>query len=166
MWLSRVLNAFKSEPIVKKHTNEFTGIVKETLDSKWSRRKVKMMTQHYYGRNRNCYRLAVVKMQWNLKRVTKSRSAARKDFQELCDLRIEGGGKELHYNPLNMRETLARLNIGLNRKVLANLAIWEPRSFRSIVGLCAHKESMPEEEGGMDKPPAGPGIKVITKGQL
>ena len=105
-------------------------------------------------------------MQWNLKRVTKSRQAARKDFKELCELRIEAGSKELHYNPFDMRETLARLNIGLNRKVLANMAIWEPRSFRSIIGLCAHKESLPEHEGGMGKPPMGPGTKVITRNQL
>ena len=166
MWFSRVLNAIKKEPFIKKHSNEYTGFFKEPLDNSWGRRKVKMMTQHFYGRSRNCYRLSNLKMEWNLKRVTKSRKAAREDFKELCELRIEAGAKELHYNPLYMREALARLHIGLNRKVLANLAIWEPRTFRSIVGLCAHKEALPEHEGGLDKPPAGPGTKVISRGHL
>merc|ERR1712018_372511 len=110
--------------------------------------------------------LASRQLQKGLEHVTKNRELSRKDFRELCDLRIEAGAKDLHYDPFYMRDTLARLHIGLNTKVLANLAIWEPRSFRSIVGLCAHKESMPEHEGGMGKPLAGPGIKVISKGQL
>ena len=43
--------------------------------------------------------------------------------------------------------TLARSNIALNCKVLANMAIWEPRSFTSIIGLCAHKEKLAKETG-------------------
>ena len=68
----------------------------------------------------------------SLERSTKARRAGREDFQELCDLRIEAASKEIHYDAIDMRETLARLHIGLNRKVLSNLAVYEPRSFRSI----------------------------------
>ena len=39
----------------------------------------------------------------SLERSTKARSAARNDFQELCDLRIEAASKELHYDPIDMR---------------------------------------------------------------
>ena len=168
MWLTRVLQAVKThDPIVKKHSNEFTGIFKEKIDHiSWNRRRFKMMNAHMYGRNRNCYKIGISVMHKNLQRLSGQRKAYRKDFQELCDLRIESSGKELHYNDFSMRETLARLHIGLNRKVLANLAIWEPRTFRSIVGLCAHKESLPEDQGGLDKPKSGPGTEVISRGRL
>ena len=130
---------------------------------------------------RNCYMLASRQLQKGLEHVTKNRELSRKDFRELCDLRIEAGAKDLHYDPFYMRDTLARLHIGLNTKVLANLAIWEPRSFRSIVGLCAHKESKfdePQKEIksgsalSCDYPDKrgpyvpGPGTKVIDRGLL
>ena len=102
----------------------------------------------------------------SLERSTKARSAARNDFQELCDLRIEAASKELHYDPIDMRETLARLHIGLNRKVLTNLAVYEPRTFRSIAAVCAHKESLPEEDGGLGKKNPGPGTEIISKGHI
>ena len=167
MFFTRILNAIK----IPKHTNEFTGIVKESPDRKWGRRKIKMMSAHYYGRHRNCYRLASRKMKTSLDFVTKNRELARRDFKELCDLRIQAGATENHYNTFFMRETLARLNIGLNRKVLANLAMWEPRSFRSIIGLCAHKENLAKEAGELESPypldptkaTVGPGTKVIDR---
>ena len=170
MWLTRVLNIVRTqEPIIKKHTNEYTGFqVANDMknDKSWGRRKVKMMTAHLYGRPRNCHRLAHSKMVVNLNRSMKGRAEARKDFKELCDLRIEAASKEIHYDPIDMRETLARLHIGLNRKVLTNLAIWEPRTFRSIAALCAYKENMPVEDGGLNKDKAGPGTEVISRGHL
>ena len=39
----------------------------------------------------------------SLERSTKARGAAREDFRELCDLRIEAASKEVHYDPINMR---------------------------------------------------------------
>ena len=72
MWLTRVLNIVRvNEPIIKNHTNEITGVIPQKLDKAWGRRKVKMMTAHLYGRQRNCYRLAVIKMGNYLRRTTK-----------------------------------------------------------------------------------------------
>ena len=75
MFFTRVLN------VIKKHTNEFTGFVKESPDRKWGRRKVKMMTAHYYGRGRNCYRLAIRQMNKGLEHHTKNRALSRQDFR-------------------------------------------------------------------------------------
>ena len=115
---------------------------------------------------RNCYRLAHRKMLKGLERSTAIRAEARTDFKELCDLRIEAAAKEVHYDPVDMRETLSRLHIGLNRKVLSSLAIWEPRTFRSIAAVCAHKENLPEDEGGLGKNESGPGTEVISRSNL
>merc|ERR1712038_289470 len=63
--------------------------------------------------------LASRQLQKGLEHVTKNRELSRKDFRELCDLRIEAGAKELHYDSFYMRDTLARLHVGLNTKILA-----------------------------------------------
>jgi large subunit ribosomal protein L20 len=38
-----------------------------------------------------------------------------------------------------MKEALARSNVLLNRQSLANLAIWEPRTFKAINTIAAEK---------------------------
>ena len=65
-----------------------------------------------------------------------------------------------------MADALARSHIHLNRKVLANLAIWEPRSFRAIAAIAAFKENQPTDKGGHAANHPGPGIDVITGGKL
>merc|ERR1711936_1241693 len=97
MYFTRVLN------VVRKHTNEFTGIIKDSPDRAYGRRKIKMMTGHYYGRGRNCYMLASRQLQKGLEHATKNRALSRKDFRELCDLRIEAGAKELHYEAVRQK---------------------------------------------------------------
>ncbi|XP_040575314.1 large ribosomal subunit protein bL20 [Lepeophtheirus salmonis] len=135
----------------KDHTDPFFGKRLDFgKDTYWRRRKVLMLTSHYYGRRRNCFSIAIRGLLKAMQYVTKSGRLRTKNFKELSDSRIEGSSAELNYNAWNMRETLSRLNIGLNRKVIVNLAVYEPRSFRSIVDLCSHKESQPKSIGGMD----------------
>ena len=72
----------------------------------------------------------------------------------------------IRYNAYNLHDTLARCHIQLNRKVLANMAIWEPRTFRSIAAIAAFKENQPYSEGGYQANQPGPGIDVHTDGKL
>ena len=65
-----------------------------------------------------------------------------------------------------MQEALARSHIHLNRKVLANLAIWEPRTFRSIAGIAAFKENQSASEGGLQASHPGPRVDIVSGGKL
>ena len=47
-----------------------------------------------------------------------------------------------------------------------NLAIWEPRSFRSVVAVTAFKENQSFDEGGLQANHPGPGVDVIPEGKL
>ncbi|CAB4070196.1 RP-L20 [Lepeophtheirus salmonis] len=112
----------------KDHTDPFFGKRLDFgKDTYWRRRKVLMLTSHYYGRRRNCFSIAIRGLLKAMQYVTKSGRLRTKNFKELSDSRIEGSSAELNYNAWNMRETLSRLNIGLNRK-----------------------ESQPKSIGGMD----------------
>ncbi len=46
-------------------------------------------------------------------------------------LGIDAGAAELSYDAWHLKESLHRCHVQLNTKVLANMAIWEPRTFRS-----------------------------------
>ena len=56
---------------------------------------------------------------------------------DLLDCRLEGVGvgNTLNYNTWHMRESLSRTGILLDRHMLANLAITEPRTFMAIAAI-------------------------------
>lgn len=73
-------------------------------------------------------------------------------YFQLQERRLEAAAHEHGINFEVLKEGLTRCNILLNRKVLADLAIWEPRSFKSLTDIaCArakqdHLRRMPYVE--------------------
>ena len=49
-------------------------------------------------------------------------------------------------------------------QVLAELAIWEPRTFRSVVTVAADRAMRPREEGGLGMGPCGPEGTTVNVG--
>jgi large subunit ribosomal protein L20 len=97
---------------------------------------------------------------------TVNRKVKKRDFRELCEARIEAGAAEHSYNAWYLKESLHRCHIQLNTKVLANMAIWEPRTFRSVVAVAANKSMQQPQHGGLGLPHCGPATEVITRGKL
>jgi len=172
VFLTRFLfvRAAKTGPqVMKEHTDKWLGQQRITSDRFWKKRQTLMLTQAAYGRRRNCYTIASRYLMHCMKKVTEGRELFRRDFQSLCDHRIESAAYEHGYNAYNIRDALSRQNVSLNRKVLANLAIWEPRTFRAISALGARKENQILEEGGggrMDQRQVGPGVEIIDRGKF
>ena len=80
---------------------------------------------------------------------------------------LAAGTHELGFDGWRLRDALTRSHLHLSDKMLAELAAWEPRSFRSVIGIAAHKASTAEEEGGMGMPACGPGTMVhVEKDKL
>jgi len=59
---------------------------------------------------------------------------------------------------------MARCHIALDRKTLANLAIWEPRTFKSLTQIASAKLRQDPVKGLNDIGPVPTG--VITRGML
>ena len=149
-----------------KHTNQFFGKPQIGPDRFWGRRKAKMMSAHFYGRPRNCYRLSI---RVNLKQMEKSqenRKLVKRDAKDLWDCRIEGVANTLNYNTWHMRESLSRSGILLDRHMLANLAITEPRTFRAVTAIAANKTSQSTEDGGLGLHSMGPGPEIDIIGKI
>lgn len=59
-------------------------------------------------------------------------------YFQLWEQRLEAATQQHGISFSTFRESLTRCNILLNRKVLTDLAIWEPRSFKSLTDIaCA-----------------------------
>ena len=151
---------------IAKHSNQFFGRPTIHPDKYWSRRRMKMMTAHFYGRSRNCYKLA---LRFNIsafKTAMKLRHNKKKDAITLWDSRIQGVSDTLNYDSWYMREALARSGVYLDRHVISTLGLTEPRSMRCLVSIAAQKTSQAGREGGLGVVGAGPGPDIKTVGTL
>ncbi|GFG34656.1 hypothetical protein Cfor_03070, partial [Coptotermes formosanus] len=99
-------------------------------DEFWKKRRILKLSAHFYGRARNCYSIAVRAVHRALVFATKGRKLKKQDMAALWETRITAGCEEHNMTYPLFREGLARCNILLNRKTLADLAIWEPRTFK------------------------------------
>ncbi|XP_071578724.1 large ribosomal subunit protein bL20m [Temnothorax nylanderi] len=107
-------------------------------DEFWRKRKIFKLAAHYIGRKRNCYSIAIRNVHRALTYCTRGRKLKKEDMKELREQRLEAATSEHGINFATLKEGLTRCNILLNRKSLADLAIWEPRSFKAITDIsCA-----------------------------
>ena len=165
MWLTRQL--FYRE-VWKLHTDRYLGTPLKSTDRYWRKRVTLMQAGHFEGRRRNCFSVALRHNWMVLGKLTRIRRDFRRDFKELCDARVKAAAYEHGYDSKNMQDVLSRSYIGINRKNLANMAIWEPRTFRAISAICARKENLVHEREGMTNSSyqEGPGVEIIDRGKF
>lgn len=101
--------------------------------SKKSHKKVLKLAKGFRGRAKNCFRVAIEKVEKALRYAYRDRRARKRDFRALWIQRINAAARlnGLVYSQLINGLNLA--NIELDRKVLADLAVREPDSFAAIV---------------------------------
>nr|CAG4642161.1 EOG090X0H9C [Eurycercus lamellatus] len=133
-------------------------------DNFWKRRQIFKMTSHYYGRKRNCYSIAIRLCQRALVYSTKGRKLKKADLKELWEQRIQAGCEELGTSCEALARGLARCHIALDRRIISDLAIWEPRTFKSLTQIATAKLKQDPVKGlnNIGLPPTG----VITRGML
>ncbi|XP_059082686.1 large ribosomal subunit protein bL20-like [Tigriopus californicus] len=148
------------------YASEFWGYDMPTKSKAVPRRKMFLMAAHFYLRRRTSAKLAQNAIAKSLERATKARPQKRKDFHSLNNARVEAGLEELNFDHWYWTEALVRSHIHLDANMCANLAIYEPRTFRALTGIASHKVMTPQNQGGMGLPVCGPGIHVVSKGQI
>nr|BAN21101.1 mitochondrial ribosomal protein L20 [Riptortus pedestris] len=134
-------------------------------DEFWRKRKIFKLAAHFYGRKRNCYSIAIRYVHRALQYATKGRKLKKEDMANLWDTRVSAGCEEHGVSYPLLREGLARSNILLNRKVLADLAIWEPYSFKALTQVAWTKMREDDDAASKelkDTPPSN----VVTRGLL
>lgn len=120
-------------------------------DEFWRKRKIFRLAAHYIGRRRNCYSIAVRNVHRALVYATKARRLKKQDMKELWDTRITAACEQHNLTEFSFREGLERSNILLDRKVLADLACWEPRTFESLAAVAKQKLEYDGFIDGADK---------------
>ena len=110
--------------------------VKRGVTSHAKHKKVLEAAKGYRGRRKNTIKTAKAAVDRAMQYATRDRRAKKRNFRALWIQRINAAvrdvtGGELTY--ARFIDLLAKAGIAIDRKVLSNLAISEPASFKAIV---------------------------------
>lgn len=97
------------------------------------RRKVLDMTKGYKGKRKNCYRIAKQSLLKALRHHFVSRKLRKREFRRLWIIRIGAAVRPYGFNYSRFMGALRKAGVGLNRKILAELAIRDPQAFEKVV---------------------------------
>lgn len=101
--------------------------------SRARRKKVLKAAKGYWGRRKNVWTVAKNAVEKGLQYSYRDRKAKKRDFRKLWIQRINAGVREYGMSYSQFMGAVKAANIDLNRKVLADLAMNHPESFKAIV---------------------------------
>lgn len=107
--------------------------VKRGVTGKARHKKILKMAKGYRGRSKNCFRVAIEKVEKGLQYAYRDRRNKKRDFRKLWIQRINAGVREHGLVYSQFINGLNKAGITLDRKVLSDLAVREPEAFKVIV---------------------------------
>jgi large subunit ribosomal protein L20 len=107
--------------------------VKRGVTKRARHKKILKMAKGYRGRAKNCYRIAIEKVEKALQYAYRDRRNKKRDIRALWIQRINAAVREHGLIYSKFINGLKNAQIDLDRKVLSDLAIREPETFTKIV---------------------------------
>ncbi|MFC3197501.1 50S ribosomal protein L20 [Parapedobacter deserti] len=101
--------------------------------SRRRRKKILKMAKGYYGARSKVYTVAKNTVEKGLQYAYRDRKTKKREFRALWIQRINAGAREHGISYSQLMGKLNAKNIGLNRKVLADLAMNHPEAFKAVV---------------------------------
>ncbi len=107
--------------------------VKRGVTKKARHKKILKMAKGYRGRAKNCFRIAIEKVEKALQYAYRDRKVKKRDFRALWIQRINAAVRNEGMVYSRFINGLKLAKIDMDRKILADLAVKEPELFKSIV---------------------------------
>ena len=101
--------------------------------SRRRRKKILKLARGYYGSRSKVYTIAKNTVEKGLQYAYRDRKNKKREFRALWIQRINAGVRHHGLSYSQFMGKLTKSGIGLNRKVLADLAMNEPEAFKAIV---------------------------------
>jgi large subunit ribosomal protein L20 len=96
-------------------------------------KKVLKLAKGYRGRSKNCYRVAIEKVEKGLQYAYRDRRNKKRDFRALWIQRINAGAREHGLVYSQFIGGLAKAGIEVDRKILADMAVNNAEGFAHLV---------------------------------
>ncbi|RZJ83612.1 MAG: 50S ribosomal protein L20 [Chryseobacterium sp.] len=103
--------------------------------SRRRRKKVLNMAKGYWGSRSKVFTIAKNTVEKGLQYAYRDRKVKKREFRGLWIQRINAGARQHGVSYSQLIGKLAAKNIGLNRKVLADLAMNHPAAFKAVIDL-------------------------------
>ncbi len=97
------------------------------------RKKILKMAKGYYGAKSRLYRIATEAVDRALKYAYRDRRNRKREFRSLWIVRINAALRSLGMTYSQFMSGLSKADINLNRKVLADIAVRDPKAFNALV---------------------------------
>ena len=107
--------------------------VKRGVTSKARHKKILKLAKGYRGRAKNCIRVAIEKVEKALRYAYRDRRNKKRDFRGLWIQRINAAVREQGMVYSDFMNRLNKANLGLNRKMLSEMAINQTADFTKLV---------------------------------
>lgn len=107
--------------------------VKRGVTTHARHKKIVKMAKGYRGRAKNCFRVAIEKVEKGLQYAYRDRRTRKRDFRGLWIQRINAAARQYDMNYSRFINGLLKAGIEIDRKVMADLAVREPDSFKALV---------------------------------
>ena len=108
-----------------------------SVAAKARRKKVLKQAKGYFGRRKNVHTVAKNAVEKGLQYAYTGRKEKKRNFRALWIQRINAACREHDMSYSKFMGLLAKKDIKLNRKVLADLAMNEPKAFEAIIKAVA-----------------------------
>jgi len=89
-------------------------------------------TKGFRGRAKNCYTIAIRRLQKSWQYAYRDRKNKKREMRKLWIQRLNAGVRQYGVSYSRFVPMVQKANIRLNRKVLANMAANEPFSFKAV----------------------------------
>ena len=108
---------------------------KRGVISKAKHKKVFKAVKGQYGRRKNTIRVARQAMEKAMQYAYRDRRVKKRDFRSLWIIRINAAVRENGLTYSKFMSALKKMNIDLDRRVLAELAVEDSEAFSNLVSL-------------------------------
>lgn len=109
--------------------------VKHAVRTRARKKKVLKMAKGFYGARRRWYRMATETVARGLVFAYRDRRVKKRNIRQLWISRINAACRESDITYSKFINGLKKANIELDRKILADLAVNEPKVFAKIVSI-------------------------------
>ncbi len=116
--------------------------VKNSVKTRQRRKKILKLAEGYYGGKSKLFRPAKEQVYKSLFYAYRDRKNRKRDFRRLWIARISAACKQNGISYSKFMGGLNKLNIALNRKVLADIAVKDVRAFSELVNMVKEGEQV------------------------
>ena len=109
--------------------------VKRSLTAKKKRRKILKLAKGYFGARSRLLRTATEAVDRAMKYAYRDRRVRKRDFRKLWIARINAAARSHDISYSRFVDGMKKAGIELDRKILADIAVHDPRGFSEIVNL-------------------------------